>query len=324
MSEIVELFFQERNMFIDWQLGDVCNFKCAYCNDDSMGGKVGWPELDAAKYLVDQVVQHSDHEYRTYNLLGGEPTLWKHFGELVEYINQEDSDNLIQILTNGSRTLRWWESYAKYLDKVVISVHIKTSTVDNDHIRQVVEICQKYNSVSIQLLMDITCFDQCVEAFDYFVQHLPGVKVSAKKGETFLGSREWMPYTQEQLDWMEQSLERSKYNESRPTVVDREKKKKKRNRVFKARDNNNQIKVTSNKDLILTDQNHFKGWECNIGIDMISIKPHGDIYPSSACFKEVPMGNYKNYQAIQWPQTPFVCKYDGCFCGADIEIEKRK
>lgn len=322
MNEIVGLFFKERNMYIDWQLGDVCNFKCLYCNEDSMGGRQGWPSLDAAKYLVDEILEHSDHEYRTYNLLGGEPTLWKYFSTLVEYINEHDQNNIIQILTNGSRTIRWWEQYARYLDKVIISVHIKSMTVSLEHIKQVVETCQKYTSVSIQLLMDITCFDDCKAAYDYLIDNLPSVKISAKKGETFLGSREWMPYSTEQLQWMEDSLTRTKENEKRKSLVARQIKKNAKTRVLHAQYKDGSTGITTNKDLIHTDQNHFEGWQCNIGIDMISIKPEGLVYPSSACFKEFPLGNYRKFDKIKWPQTPYICKYKGCFCGADIEIEK--
>lgn len=322
MSEIVGLFFDERNMYIDWQLSDVCNFKCAYCNEDSMGGRHGWPSIESAKYLVNEIVKHSDHEYRTYNLLGGEPTLWKYFGTLVEYINEVDQENIIQILTNGSRTIRWWEKYARYLDKVVISVHIKSMTVDLEHIQRVVETCQKHTSVSIQLLMDITCFDRCTEAFDYFLTHLPGVKISAKKGETFLGSRQWMPYSPEQLAWMERSLERTEKNSQLKSNIQRVNEKSKRKRVIRARHADGSVSITSNKELIHTDQNHFEGWQCNIGIDMISIKHNGEVYPSSACFKETPLGNYRKLEPIEWPTEPYVCKYAGCFCGADIEIEK--
>ena len=97
-------------MYIDWQLSDVCNFKCTYCNLASMGGVEGWPTLEQAKGLVDNILSHSDHDYRTYNLLGGEPTLWKHFGELCTYIHNEDESHVIQVLTNGSRTKRWWQT----------------------------------------------------------------------------------------------------------------------------------------------------------------------------------------------------------------------
>jgi organic radical activating enzyme len=284
-----------------------------------MGGLQGWPTYQQAASLIDAIVDHSMHAYRTYNLLGGEPTLWKHFGDLCAHIKATDTDSIIQVLTNGSRTIRWWKKYAMVMDKVVISHHCKTAL--KEHTCDVVSECQAYNSVSVQVLMDITNFDQCVEHFDYMIAHLPGVKISPKKGETELGSNTWMGYSDAQLLWMDHALQRSKANDKLPPNQERVGSKASYTRVFYASDDHSEWE-TSNKDLILQQKNHFEGWKCNIGIDMLCVKPNGDLKPSSSCFKQMILGNYKLDAAINWPTSPMVCVYAGCYCGADIEVEK--
>lgn len=307
-------------MYIDWQLGDVCNFHCAYCNLQSMGGIEGWPTYEQTTWLVDEILKHSQHEVRTYNLFGGEPTLWKHFGDLCTYIKEHDPESIIQVLTNGSRTLRWWRQYAPYMDKVIISHHAHTSQVN--HVVEVVEICQPYNQASIQVLADLSNFDKIVADFDFFMEKLPGVNISVKKGETSLGSGEWMPYSPEQLAWLQETLERTKANNKLKPAFSRPETRRVWERRFYASDGETEWQ-TSNKQIIINDQNHFKGWHCNIGRDMLAVKPNGDLAPSSACFKEERLGNYRNGEGITWPTRAYVCVYDGCYCGADLEIEKR-
>jgi MoaA/NifB/PqqE/SkfB family radical SAM enzyme len=309
-------------MYIDWQLSDVCNFKCTYCNLASMGGVEGWPTLEQAKGLVDNILSHSDHDYRTYNLLGGEPTLWKHFGELCTYIHNEDESHVIQVLTNGSRTKRWWQTYAPTMDKIIISHHVATTKDRSpEHTIMVAETCHPNSNVSIQILMDIDNFDECATHFNVMLARLPGIRITPKKGETNLGSGEWMPYSPEQLAWFDDALVRAKANEQRISPIHKAIGNKPIDRRFFASDGVTEWH-TSNKDLIINDANHFEGWNCNIGLDMIAVKPSGQIRPSSSCFKNVTLGNYRTSSTINWPKAPFVCNQASCFCGADIEVEK--
>lgn len=316
---MTNLYFREKNMYIDWQLSDVCNFGCAYCNFESRGGIHGWPTFEQATKLVDDIVAHSDHVYRTYNLLGGEPTLWRDFGPLCEYIRERDSNSIIQVLTNGSRTVRWWEKYAPVMDKIVISHHVKISGT-TDHVVDVVRTCYPVSNVSVQILVDHKCFGQVSDHFDQLISALPGISITPKKGETELGSGEWMPYTWEQGSWFERALMVSRANLHNHNPIPKLHHTPHRRELW-ASDGVTEWK-TSNKEIIIGNHNHFEGWSCNIGKDMIAIKSSGEIHPASACFNEVSMGNYRKGEQIEWPQQPFICKYEGCYCGADIEVEK--
>ena len=321
MKNIDRIFFEQRNMYIDWQLSNVCNYDCLYCNDTSKGGYYTWPTLEQAIRLVDHIVKNSDHEYRTYNLLGGEPILWKHFGDLCEYIKEVDENSVIQTLTNGSRTLRWWEQYAEKMDKVVISYHAHTA--NREHIEQVVRILAPYAYVSVQLLADIAHFDKVMYDFDYFIEHLPGVNITPKKGQIMLGYGEWMPYTDSQLEWFQTALRKTEENNQRDYIVDEQREQKFIRTVFAGYEN--EIWETNNKDLTINDLNHFNGWHCNIGKDMLCVRADGTLKPSSACFDEISFGNYKTDISLKDFRTNgYVCRYDSCFCGADLEIEKWK
>ena len=230
---------------------------------------------------------------------------------------ENDDSSVIQILTNGSRTLRWWDSNKTYLDKVVISFH--NNTAKKEHIVEVVNLIKEYVAVSVQVLMDSNNFDACKEAFYFFITALPGIKVSSKKLETVLGSGKYMEYTPDQLSWMKDSGRVSRENE---TIKLEKKRDTDIKRVFYLKDADGNITETSNKEIINANLNNFKNFKCKIGMDMISIKANGNITPSSACFNDSVMGNYRLGTEIKWIHTPFTCVYDKCFCGADIEIEK--
>ena len=317
---IDKIYFHNSNLYVDWQLSDICNYKCHYCNFQSMGGNHKWPTLPQATSLVDSILANSNHEYRTYNLLGGEPTLWKQYGELCQYIKSVDTNCVIQTLTNGARTLRWWAQYAPFMDKVVISHHSASSSAE--HTSGVIQACSPYASTSVQVLMDASNFDKCVEHFNYLISHNHGTRIVAKKAETVLGSGEWMDYSQSQQEWLTESLRMTNENDSMPSLYQRT--KEVINRKVMASFGNDEWQ-TSNKEIILNDWNHFLGWKCKIGIDMLSIRSNGDIKPSSACFNEIILGNYKDPEfSLVMPISEYICKYNSCFCGADIEIEKYK
>ena len=99
---------------IELFLSNVCNYKCWYCFPGSNTGTHPWPDLDLIKENLSHVIEY----YKTnlnkkqiyLHIIGGEPTLWKNFGEFVKFF-KETHNCLISISTNGSRTLRWWNKY---------------------------------------------------------------------------------------------------------------------------------------------------------------------------------------------------------------------
>ena len=131
-----------------------------------------------------------------------------------------------------------------------------------------------------------------------------------------------MEYSSSQQEWLKNSLVRTRTNETLPNDYIRTKDVINR-KVFAG--SGDKYWQSSNKEIIINNWNHFKGWKCNIGLDMLSIRPNGDVKPSSACFNDVVLGNYKepDFKLIL-PLNEYTCEYESCFCGADIEIEKYK
>lgn len=89
-------------------LTDACNFKCPYCRgvrDDIKGTMT----LEKAKYIVDLWTKDNLKNIR---FSGGEPTVYKHLVEIVEYTKSKGVER-IAISTNGSADL---ELYKRLID----------------------------------------------------------------------------------------------------------------------------------------------------------------------------------------------------------------
>jgi MoaA/NifB/PqqE/SkfB family radical SAM enzyme len=299
-------------LVVDWILSNVCNFKCTYCTPDSNGGDLYWPDIEKCETIIKRITEQSNHDYRIYTILGGEPTVWKHFTRLSKIIKEVDPNSMVNILTNGSRTLKWWSRTKPYLDKVSISYHHQEADVD--HTIEVVNEIQNECQTNIQMLMDINEWDKCVSIFEKLRDNTV-VPIQIKKLQVEFGKRDWMEYTEEQKKWMQQAHKSTAF---RPST-----KRNKTSLGINCYYTDGTVTSETNHDLIQSGKNKFKGWSCNIGRDLVVIKANGDVVPANACNQQVVMGNIKtDPSTINLLTNPIVCDYNECTCGSDIEIDK--
>lgn len=89
-------------------LTDKCNFKCPYCR--GMGGKLsGTLPREQTDLLLDLWIAEG---LRNVRFSGGEPTMYKHLGDLVSKCSSSGVEH-IAISTNGSAPIRVYERLAK-------------------------------------------------------------------------------------------------------------------------------------------------------------------------------------------------------------------
>jgi hypothetical protein len=238
--------------------------------------------------------------------------VWKYFTRLSEIIKEVDPNSVVNILTNGSRTIRWWNRTKPYLDKVSISYHHQEANVD--HIIEVVNNIQVDCQTNIQMLMDINAWDKCVSIYNKLRDNTV-VPIQVKKLQVEFGQREWMAYTDEQRQWM---ADAHATTSRRPTT-----KRNKTSLGINCYYDDGIVTQENNHDLIQAGRNKFEGWACNIGRDLVVIKANGDVVPANACNNNVIMGNIKTApEKINLLDKPIICAYKECTCGSDIEINK--
>tara|TARA_Y100000034_G_scaffold98104_1_gene120029 strand:+ start:4570 stop:5517 length:948 start_codon:yes stop_codon:yes gene_type:complete len=301
-------------LVIDWILSNICNYKCSYCGPSSNGGYFKWPSLEECKLIISQIKKQSTHKYRFYTLLGGEPTLWKNFQPLCELIKENDNNTVINILTNGYRSLSWWNKSKLFLDKVSISFHYNLAKTE--HIIDVVNCIEDSCQVNVQLLLDKNNFDKCEYNFWKILEGIDGINkripVIPKKLQTIFGDPSWMEYTNKQKEKITKMFEISK------KIIPQ--KKNICALGMRVTYEDNTTEKIGNHELILNNKNRFKNWKCKIGQDLIVIKDK-KVYLSNACNTHKTLGDIQNFKLLD---KPIICEYNECICGSDIEITKWK
>jgi len=308
-----KLTHNKRYVYVDWDMSSRCNYKCHYCTPESHDNKIDFPKYHNTIALVDKIeAEYSKvKDFAVYNLFGGEPTIWTEFPEFSRYVKQANSKNIIQLLTNGNRTVQWWKRNAAYIDKIILTVHVAQADI--------VELVEKFNElandmyIDFQVAMDIAVFDKCVEDYHYAHNNLhKNISLYPKPLRTVLSSSELMPYTDEQTRTIRELP--SKWGRELE-LLEQPMIKKIGNEII---DHNVNI-----NNIVMNKENNWKGWACYVGIDTITINRYGNIKIGTSCNPDLVLGNVNNLN-FTFPMIPVKCRYDVCSCFADISTTKIK
>lgn len=253
---------------IELFLSNLCNYSCWYCFPGYHEGDVKWPEfktiVDNLAHIIEYYKKNLQKKKINLHIIGGEPTLWKDFGEFVKYFKSKH-DCIISISSNGSRTMRWWQEYGHYVDHVMLSCHHER--VDISHIVEVADLLYTKNvTVNSMVLMDPLHWDKCkdlVEQLKNSKYYWPITCLEVHHSS--------FSYTEEQRNFLKRAIKRypeinywlkcEKLPRAKPTVY------------F----NNGTSSTVERNWLSLNKLNYFTGWKCNIGVDTFYIDKNGDI-----------------------------------------------
>lgn len=107
----VEKLIPKTYRFIEWKIHNVCNYNCSFCPSRHKNGSQRWFSLDQYKSYIDKLYHLCEGAPYWIQFTGGEPTLFPKLIELCQYIKSKNG--LVSLISNGSRTLRWWEELKK-------------------------------------------------------------------------------------------------------------------------------------------------------------------------------------------------------------------
>ena len=284
---------QPHILAIRWNPNNVCNYKCEYC----------WPGSNTGDYLspknLDLIVKNFNHlinQYKTklgktkihLSLAGGEPTLWRDLAQFIEAIKKEN-DIYFSLISNGSRTLRWWKEYGHLIDNAHLSYHI--SQADPDHMIAVADTMFEYNKkVTVKILMDRKHWQEGLDVIDYmkknskhkwFIVTCEVIEPEvAKIGNVKVINSNDIQITNEQKHFLRNPLKRI------PNLLWIWKNRK---LIFEGQmrlyesvatlENGKTVKAKSNT-YINKNWNSFEGWSCDIGLDNVYINWTGEIQGS--------------------------------------------
>jgi MoaA/NifB/PqqE/SkfB family radical SAM enzyme len=290
------------NLNIVWMLTTTCNYDCWYCPDFLKNGEYRWPQYQPYVNFFESIFSKREDVYL--DLVGGEPTLWP---DLVKFLKHFDRRLLVDVTSNGSRTIGWWKKNSIFMRCLCLSFH--PDTCDPDHMYKVVEtVCNNgYTDVHVNLLASKAKLDVIKYLFNKFEESDLKVNVKIKKLYSFNHSVSLIQQnnTEDILEYIKtHSIKRFDY---------------KANLVKPNIGYLNNIPFTA-AEYAVSNKNNFEGWTCNASKNRMHIQPNGDVYRASCKVGGI-VGNIHQGLSEEFEST-VICNKKACSCLDEIILEK--
>lgn len=308
---------QEKFVNFTWQVSDVCNYKCSYCNPGNYGAKNR--NLDTQQYIksLDQLIDHFLSEnYVDFKFFfsGGEPTLWPPLLDICKHIKSRIPNATLAVNSNLSRPLSWWKEHHHYFDDVVASFHIEGCNQKN-YLENVKFLQYKLNYLACRILLHDERFQEVVAFAEQLKKELKNCVIEYAALFEELKPQSGMYYYED--EWKREFIKNNSYIHKREvdfTYL------KKNNQAYCYEIYNDGTKDGLNATRVISSgNNNFKNWKCWIN-DSIFIGPAGDIQLAS-CKLAKKIGNIHS-DKISISGKPVICSVNSCGCGTDINIRK--
>ncbi len=343
MKPIKIVSTQKENILeIRWNPNNVCNFSCRYCFPNNNTGEYTSPkDLDLIvknfNFLLKEYKEKLGKTRIHLKIAGGEPTLWKDLDVFISRI-KEQNDVYLSLITNGSRTLRWWKEHGHMVDNVHLTHHVAQANLD--HTMAVADTMYEFGKkITVKVLMDIEHWDQSVDAVNY-------LKKNSKNRFMIQAAEIIEPEISSLWNIKEVTKEDLKYNDEQKKYLSRGLKRlpgpvwlwKNRHLITSGEirlyesvatlDDGSKIKAKS-ETYINKNWNNFKGWSCNIGLEGIYIEWTGDI--KGSCNEHL-YGLDFDYNILDvnfvdkfiLNPEPAICTKYNCVCTPETHISKTK
>lgn len=301
---------------ITWQVNNFCNFKCSYCNPGNWAGS-NRNDGNLEKYLENLGIiidKYAALGYKDFKFFfsGGEPTAWKNFIPICEWLKNKIPNCTLAVNTNLSRPLAWWEKHYTLFDDIVASFHVEFA--DKDKYKEVSYfLCDKVNYLSNKMLMHDDRFWEVVDFGNSIKESQPNyfLEWTPLFDEMSINTGPWHYADPEKARWISEHNVEMNFTKSKPS--------KNNNCVsYSVWEDKTRTPINSN-DIIVKGLNFFQGWKCNIG-DSIFINPIGHVSMAS-CGQGEYVGHILDDISKVGPNT-IVCGKHHCTCGTDIIIPK--
>ena len=289
---------------VGWDITQRCNYSCSYCASYDNTQPFSFKTLEEYIIALEYLSDYFGNKRIKVDILGGEPTLFKKWYELMNWMNK--SNFLPKLTTNLSVPV---DTYIDKLDVdlpsfIVASYHPEFANLD-DFCYNAEKLKDRGFLNGISLLGDPNYWERTIKIYDKLKEIVPQLLLTKIKNEhtsDYSITNDFVEYTEDQLPYFGKN----------PTT-----------------DSNYTIKFTDGSlgnpsiSEIRYNYSNFKGMKCAVGKYRLHINPSGDVYPSAclANYRRAMMGNiYK--KNIRKVNKAITCPFSSCLCGPDIRIEK--
>lgn len=303
---------------INWALHNVCNYDCSFCGSDNKIGDRRWQSLETYKKYADKLLKATGPN-PWFLISGGEPTLYPDFIELMSYLKSKGA--YIFLITNGSRTLRWWKELqeANVLDSLYISYHTEQSS-DYEHIANVLNLFHEFPTKTACLITHTnTTIDLAIEASEYLYLNT-GSKIEIKH-MNIVDYDLYGSLTTEQLSHVKKihiGIKPNKTPSNIPLGNQYE------NSVLLTYNDGSTELFSGSQEIIKKDKNHFKDWYCYVYDTIISVNVN---LCSRGQIEECKVSGVVadlDVDEIEFIDDYVKCPYDSCYCSSNIFSTKYK
>lgn len=295
---------------VNWCLGNTCTYSCSYCPEGLHNGSSPWPDADTVKKFILKVKEGVAPKKVYFEFTGGEVTVYPEFIDVCKFC--KDIDVKVGLISNGSRTIRWWEENKQYFDHVCLSYHPEEA--DPEHFIDIVKTIHNDLRTHINIMMSPAQFDQCYEVANK-VKDIGNISMALQPlihdfGDTLYD------YTDEQKAVFENQhnlfVRHIKYTKSFPYYRGAMKK------IF----SDNTTQISSAHRFISQKENNWAGWDCYSGVEQLIVDMDGRVYIGWCKIG----GEIGHIGSDTWsvPTAPIRCTKTMCHCNYDIMSTKIK
>lgn len=295
---------------VNWCLGNTCNYECSYCPSNLHNGTIPWPSLEKVKSFIKKVVEQAAPRKVYFELTGGEVTLYRHFIEICQYCTELGAK--VGLISNGSRTIRWWEENKQYFDHVCLSYHPEFA--DADHFCQVAKTIHNDVRTHVNIMMSPEKFDQCFELADK-IKDFGNMSMALQPlihdfGDTLYDYNEF------------QKKIFDKQHELITKHIKFDKQFDYYRGAMKKVHADGAEQVSSAHRFISDKTNDWSGWLCNAGKEQMIVDLGGNIY-RGWCKEGGRIGHVLD-EDLRIPSDGIICPKTMCHCNFDIMSTKEK
>jgi MoaA/NifB/PqqE/SkfB family radical SAM enzyme len=293
---------------VNWCLGNTCNFECSYCPSGLHDASKRWPEPDVIKNFILKVKEAHPGKMLYFEFTGGEVTLYKHFTEICQFCAEHGVK--VGLISNGSRTTRYWEENKQYFDHVCLSYHPEFA--EEKHFIEVVKILHNDIRIHVNIMMSPEKFDHCYAVANK-VKNLGNISMALQPlihdfGDTLY---DYNDFQKKILDKQHELITKHiKFNKRFDYY---------RGAMRIVKEDGESV-VSSAHRFINDKTNDWSGWKCYAGVEQLIVDMDGTIFRGWC--KEGGMLGRIDDPELSLTIDPIVCSKTMCHCNFDIMSTK--
>jgi len=193
----------DKSAVIKWRLTDNCNYHCSYCirrdfiiGDHSKDESKCFEALPKVINLAKKVSENTSKLVKI-DLIGGEITLFKNLGAIIDKILENDFIRSVNITTNFFRPVDYWLNLTKNLNKITLTASFHPTECKEGleaFIKKAITLKDKFKNFKCETVYTLGCThtDKFIELCtknnimymveeNLFDSNLKGINTSIKK-----------------------------------------------------------------------------------------------------------------------------------------------